>query len=158
MGSEINLDKKYNIIYADPPWKYRDKRQNPDSDRPAKYGGISYDVMDTKDICNLPINRIADENCMLFMWVTFPNLQIGLDVIKAWGFDYRTLGFSWIKTNKNFDTKQTSFIPTDSFDSFMGLGYWTRSNAEICVIAKKGSIKKKSNSIHQVVLMTDYQI
>ena len=140
MGSEINLDKKYNIIYADPPWKYRDKRQNPDSDRPAKYGGISYDVMDTKVICNLPINRIADENCMLFMWVTFPNLQIGLDVIKAWGFDYRTLGFSWIKLNKKNEKP------------FFGIGYYTKSNCECCLIGVKGKPIVVDNTISSVLM------
>ncbi len=140
MGSEINLDKKYNIIYADPPWKYRDKRKNPDSDRPAKYGGISYDVMDTKDICNLPINKIADENCMLFMWVTFPNLQIGLDVIKAWGFDYRTLGFSWIKLNKKNEKP------------FFGIGYYTKSNCECCLIGVKGKPIVVDNTISSVLM------
>ena len=110
-------NKKYNIIYADPPWKYRDKRQNPNSDRPARYGGISYDVMDTNDIANLPVNEIAEDNCMLFMWVTFPNLQIGLDVIKAWGFDYRTLGFSWIKLNKK-NEKQLVMIISKMWNKF----------------------------------------
>ena len=54
------IGKKYNIIYADPAWKYRDKRKNPDSDRPSKYGGISYDVMENKDIYNLPVNKIDE--------------------------------------------------------------------------------------------------
>ena len=138
MGSEINLDKKYNIIYADPPWKYRDKRQNPDSDRPAKYGGISYDVMDTKDICNLPINRIADENCMLFMWVTFPNLQIGLDVIKAWGFKYKTCAFTWVKKTKNNK-------------NHFGMGHYTRGNAELCLLGVQGKLQRQNGSVRQIV-------
>ena len=135
-------NKKYNIIYADPAWKHKDKRQNPDSDRPTKYGGIygRYDVMDTKDICNLPINKIADENCMLFMWVTFPNLQKGLDVIKAWGFDYRTLGFSWIKLNKKNEKP------------FFGIGYYTKSNCECCLIGVKGKPIVVDNTISSVLM------
>ena len=56
--------------------------------------------MSIEDIKNLPVNDVADDDCMLFLWTTFPNLQEGLDVIKAWGFKYKTLGFSWIKLNK----------------------------------------------------------
>ncbi len=134
------IGKKYIIIYADPAWKYRDKRKNPDSDRPSKYGGISYDVMENKDIYNLPVNKIADDNCMLFMWVTFPNLQIGLDAIKAWGFDYRTLGFSWIKLNKK------------NGKPFFGIGYYTKSNCEVCLIGVKGKPIKESNKISSVLM------
>jgi len=148
MSRQIKFpNKKYNIIYADPPWvfkTYSDKGK-------TKSAENHYACEDIDWINSLPISDIADDNCILFLWVTFPLLEKSFEVIKSWNFKYSTCGFVWIKTNKNFDTKQTSFIPTDSFDSFMGLGYWTRSNAEICVIAKKGSIKKKSSSIHQVV-------
>jgi len=133
-------DKLYSIIYADPAWKYRDKRKNPNTDRPSKYGGISYEVMETKDIKNLPVNKIADKNCMLFLWVTFPNLQVGLDVIKAWGFDYRTLGFSWIKLNKK------------NGKPFFGIGYYTKSNCEVCLIGVKGKPIVASNFVSSVVI------
>ena len=91
-------NKKYNIIYADPAWSYKDKRDK----HPRISGGASvhYNTMSVDEIKKLPVNEIADKNCMLFLWTTFPNLQEGLDVVKAWGFDYRTLGFSWIKLKK----------------------------------------------------------
>lgn len=126
---------KYQIIYADPPWSYSDKRGND-----AGYGGISYDTMSVKDICNLPIGELADENCMLFMWATFPNLQEGLDVIKAWGFEYKTLGFSWIKTNKG------------DGQPFFGIGYYTKSNCEVCLIGVKGKPIKVSDSVSSVIM------
>ena len=93
-----NTDKKYNIIYADPPWQYKDKRDK----HPRLCGGASahYPTMDIEKIKKLPIQSISEDNSILFLWVTFPNLQEGLEVIKAWGFKYKTLGFSWIKTNK----------------------------------------------------------
>lgn len=91
--------KKYSVIYADPPWAYRDKRDK----HPRLCGGASahYSTMSIEAIKALPVNDIADVNSMLFMWATFPNLREALDTIQAWGFVYKTLGFSWIKTNKS---------------------------------------------------------
>lgn len=148
MFREINFPKKkYNIIYADPPWQfktYSDAGKEKSADN-------HYECQDINWIKDLPVADIADKNCLLFLWVTFPILEKSFEVIEAWGFKYSTCGFVWVKTNKNFDVNQTSFIPVDSFDSFMGLGYWTRSNAEICLIAKLGTIEKKSNSVHQII-------
>jgi hypothetical protein len=79
-------DKKYQIIYADPPWRYRDKRKNPKTDRPRKYGGIGYPTMTVEEICGLPIKNISDDNCILFIWVTFPILE---EVFKN-GYTYFT--------------------------------------------------------------------
>lgn len=130
--------KKYNIIYADPAWSYKDKR-----DKHTRLSGgasVHYKTMDISDIKALPIQNIADDNCMLFLWVTFPNLQEGLDVIKSWGFKYKTLGFSWIKTNKK------------NGKPFFGIGYYTKSNCEVCLIAVKGKPIKISNYISSVVI------
>jgi N6-adenosine-specific RNA methylase IME4 len=117
--------KKYSIIYADPSWSYNDKRGGAST---KSFGGAEshYGTMLIKNIKQLPVNTIADDNCMLFMWVTFPLLQEGLDTIKAWGFQYKTLGFSWIKTN-----------PKDK-KPFFGIGYYTKSNCEVCLIGVKG--------------------
>jgi len=130
--------KKYNIIYADPPWSYRDKRDK----HPRLCGGASahYPTMSIQDIKNLPVKDLADENAILFLWATFPNLQEALDVIKAWGFTYKTLGFSWIKTNKN------------NGKPFFGIGYYTKSNCEVCLIGVKGKPPKVSNSVSSVVI------
>ena len=128
---------KYNIIYADPPWAYN-KRTNTDT----KFGGGAmghYDTMSIKDICKLPVENIADENCALLLWVTFPKLQEGLDVMKSWGFDYKTIAFNWIKVNKN------------NQKPFFGIGYYSASNSEICLLGVKGKMKPASNSVSQVV-------
>lgn len=137
--------KKYKIIYADPPWSYNDKSLN--------RGGAErhYKTMSVEDIKNLPISEISDEDSILFMWATFPKLQEGLDVINAWGFEFKTLAFVWVKTNKRTNNEQLTFIPTDSFDSFMGMGRWTRSNAEICLLAVKGKPKRLDCGVHSVI-------
>ena len=130
--------KKYNIIYADPPWSYKDKRDK----HPRMCGGAisHYNTMSIEQIKSLPIKELAADNCMLFLWVTFPNLQEGLDVIKACGFTYKTLGFSWIKTNKN------------NGKPFFGIGYYTKSNCEVCLIGVKGKPIKVSNSVSSVII------
>lgn len=129
------MTKKYNIIYADPPWSYKDKALAGNRGACCKYP-----VMKTEDICKLPISELADNDCVLFMWVTMPKLNECFDVIKAWGFEYKTVAFNWIKTNKN------------SMGLFMGMGRWTRSNSELCLIATKGSPKRLDAGLSQVVI------
>ena len=127
--------KKYNIIYADPAWTFwtwSEKAQRKVSDH--------YDVMKAEDIYNLPVNEIAADDSYLFIWVTYPNLLEGLETIKRWGYTYKTCGFSWIKKNKKADS------------IFWGMGYYTRANNEICLLATKGKPKRFSRSVHQVVI------
>jgi len=95
--------------------------------------------MNIEDIKNLPIHKLADDDCILFMWVTMPKLNEVFDVIKAWGFEYKTVGFVWVKKNKIKDTP------------FMGMGRWSRANAELCLLATKGKPKRISASIHQII-------
>ena len=128
-------DKKYNIIYADPPWNYKVWS--------AKGTGRSaeqhYSTMTLKDIQDMPIQDIADDNCILFMWVTYPLLEDSFKVLKSWGFTYKTVAFTWVKKNKKADSW------------FWGLGHWTRANAEICILATQGKIKRQSASVHQII-------
>lgn len=141
-------NKKYNIIYADPPWTYRVWSGKGKEKKSAEN---HYNCMTIEDIKKIPIHTIAEKNCILFIWVTMPNLVEGIETIKSWGFKYKTCGFVWVKTNKNFNVNQTSFLPIDSFNTFWGLGHWTRANSEICLIATKGKIERKSKSVHQLI-------
>lgn len=128
--------KKYNIIYADPPWRYYvyAKKEN---NRTAEH---HYPTLSLDEIKNLPVNEIADENCLLFLWATFPTMMDAFKVIEAWGFQYKTTAFVWVKQNRKSDSL------------FMGLGFWTRANAEICLLATKGHPKRFSKCVHQVVM------
>lgn len=127
--------KKYRIIYADPPWSFKTYS---DKGKKQKSADCHYNCMSIEDIYNIPVSNIADDNCVLFLWVTFPLLKEGLETIKRWGFTYKTCGFVWVKRNRK----------SDSY--FWGLGYWTRANAEICLIATKGKPKRISKSVHQI--------
>jgi len=95
--------------------------------------------MTQEDIKNLPIHSLTDDDCILFMWVTMPKLNEVFDVIKAWGFEYKTVGFVWVKKNKIKDTP------------FMGMGRWSRANAEVCLLATKGKPKRISASVNQII-------
>ena len=84
-----NSKKKYEVIYADPPWRFRTRSENGKGRNAERH----YPTMKLEDICALPVADIAAENCALFMWVTFPNLREAFDVIDAWGFKYKTVAF-----------------------------------------------------------------
>ena len=125
--------RKYKIIYADPAWSYDDKSLN--------RGGAErhYRTMPIEDIRRLDVQSISDTDCILFMWATFPKLPEALEVIKAWGFTYKTNAFTWVKKNK----------VADSF--FWGMGRWTRSNAEVCLLAVKGNPKRIDMGVHSII-------
>ena len=126
-----NVDRKYNIIYADPPWKYWESGN--------KNQSLHYTTMTIDDICNLPIKDIADDDCVLFLWVTYPILQEAFRVIESWGFKYSTAAFVWVKKNKQNDTP------------FIGCGAWTRANSELCLLATKGKVMRLNASVSQIV-------
>lgn len=126
-------NKKYEIIYADPPWSYKNFQG-----KGKAYGDVTahYSTMSIDQLCDLPVQSLTADNCILFLWATFPNLKEALDVIKAWGFIYKTVGFVWVKTRgKGF---------------YSGLGFYTNSNAEICLIARKGKFKRVAKNVKQL--------
>lgn len=131
-------DKKYNIVYADPPWQYNDKGCNGNAQK-------HYSTMKLTEICDLPINSIADKDCVLFLWSTYPMLINAMQVIDSWGFKYKTLGFQWVKRNRK------------SGGYFFGTGQWTRGNTEACLLAIKGKPHKFkiNNGISQLI---DYPV
>ena len=129
----FNTDKKYNIIYADPPWSYKDKKCNGACE-------FHYKTMNIKDICDLPIQRITEKDCVLFLWVTYPMLKEAMQLIDAWGFKYKTIGFQWVKQNKS------------GHGFFFGLGRGTRGNTECCLIATKGKPQRVDNSVGQLII------
>ena len=125
--------KKYNVIYADPPWAYDE------SGTGKRVVHSKYPTMSISNIKRLPVQDITDDNCLLFLWVTFPRLQEGLEVINAWGFRYYGLFKNWIKINKKSDSL------------FWGMGYYSRQNPEILLIGLKGKIPPQVRDEHSVL-------
>ena len=128
--------KKYGIIYADPPWHYRVYSKK-GAGRSAE---SHYPTMTIEKIQALPVSELADKDCALFMWIIFPLLKESLSVLSAWGFKFKTIAFVWIKQNRKSDSL------------FWGMGYWTRANAEFCVLATKGKPKRMAKNVHQVII------
>jgi len=130
-------NKKYQIIYADPPWSYKVWSKKTGLGRSAE---SHYKTMGKKSIQNLPIRGITEKNAVLFLWVTAPCLLEGIELIRKWGFEYKTIGFNWVKRNKKADSW------------FWGMGYYSRANTELCLLATKGKpLKRVSKSVHQVI-------
>lgn len=126
------MEKRYNIIYADPPWKYSFSGTRVDRED-------DYPTMKTADICALPIGKLAKDDSLLFIWIIWNRLPDALRVIDAWGFEYVSCAFTWVKKNKSGN------------GWFWGMGGWTRQNSEVCLIAKRGNPKRVSASVHSVV-------
>lgn len=96
--------------------------------------------MGIEELAKLPVEDIAERDCTLFLWATFPMLNEAMQLIRKWGFSYKTVGFVWLKQNRKSPTW------------FYGLGFWTRGNAEICLLATKGHPKRSSANIHQLII------
>lgn len=131
--------KKYNVIYADPPWEYKvwsKKGEGRSAESHYKTQGIDY-------LKSMDINSIADNDCALLMWATYPCLLEAIELGKAWGFNYKTVAFTWVKKNKIADTP------------FVGMGYYTRANAEIVLLFTKGKALPRANKDVQQVLFSE---
>lgn len=125
--------KKYGIIYADPPWRY-------EKNHGSGVAENHYPTMSIAEISALQVGMIADKDCVLFLWTTFPQLDVAFEVIRAWGFCYKTAAFLWLKQTRA------------SRQWFFGMGNWTRGNAEICLLATKGRPRRKSACVHQFII------
>lgn len=135
--------RNYAVIYADPPWTfvtYSDKGK-------GRSAEAHYDCMSVDELCGLPVKEWTAKDALLFLWVTDPLLPRALDVIEAWGFTYKTVGFYWVKLNKS---AKVDLLGARSF--FTGLGFWTRANPEICLLAAKGHPKRKGRDVRRLVL------
>lgn len=137
---------KYGAILADPPWGFqcwdgKDKRV-------ASRGSVTpYDTMDMDAIKALPVKDLAADDCCLFLWVVWPTLPEALTVLEAWGFKYKTCAFCWIKA----DGSQIHLFQ-EEIDTYMGLGYWSRANSEVCLLGTKGSPKRLNADVKQAII------
>jgi N6-adenosine-specific RNA methylase IME4 len=134
---------RYSVIYADPPWKFRTHSAK-GKDRAAERW---YDCLTVPEICALPVSELAAPDCVLLLWVTDPFLQAAQQVIGAWGFTYKTVGFYWIKRHW---AQTESEYRKEVFP--IGTGYWTRANPEQCLLATRGSPRRRSAAVPKLIV------
>jgi site-specific DNA-methyltransferase (adenine-specific) len=136
---------KFNIILADPPWRFKNWSMKELAERGEKWarrnGRSPYDVMTTEDIAGLPVADIAAKNAILMLWATYPKLADALQVIAAWDFEYKTCVFTWVKLNKGGSGFK------------FGLGYHSRGNCELCLLATRGKgLRRVDNAVPNLLI------
>ena len=127
--------RRYAVIYADPPWDYKGQLQHAGAGNNDTGGAVRhFPTVTTADLKHLPILEIADDNCLLFLWATSPHLDQAIDLGKAWGFDWATVAFVWDKQRVN-------------------PGYYTMSQCELCLVFKRGRIPtpRGARNVRQLV-------
>ncbi len=130
--------KKCNILYADPPWKYRN----------AKTGGsmksgseAHYPTMTLSQVKAYPVQGLTQDDCVCFLWITSPMIQDGLDVLESWGFKYKASVY-WVKCKEE-----------DPQKGRLGMGFWFRNQVEILLIGIKGKVPAFRCSERNVLLL-----
>ena len=124
---------RYGVIYADPPWSFRDKAA-----AGQRGAGFKYPLMPDNEILALPVSNLAADNSALLMWCPSSRLDFGLEVIEAWGFRFKTIAFTWAKLTRN--GHRWNF----------GMGHWTRNQVEHVLLGIKGKPKRADAGVRQL--------
>lgn len=141
----------YGAILADPPWQFNSlwggRPKKVGDNYPSRAIDSHYDTLTIDDISAFPVNELAAPDCVLFMWTCWPVLAKSFAVLQAWGFEYKTCGFCWMKARAD----QVEMFD-DTIEASMGMGYWTRANSEVCLLATKGSPKRLNADVKQGII------
>ena len=121
--------KKYQIIYADPPWAMVGKGELTPN----------YPVMTLVEIKSIPIGNFTEPNCALFLWAINSQIPQAIEVLNSWGFDYKTIGFVWIKVSKKTGKQNCR------------LGSWTLNGTEMCLLGVKGKMPRLTKNVRQII-------
>jgi N6-adenosine-specific RNA methylase IME4 len=135
------MDRRFPVILADPPWGFKNWSDEYHTKEPqSRWVGRHYTTMTEDDLLALPVFYVSEQDSVLLLWATFPNLPLALRVMASWGFEYKTVAFTWLKT-------------TQAGTPVTGMGYYTRSNQEIVLLGTRGKVlPRKSHSVPQVVM------
>jgi N6-adenosine-specific RNA methylase IME4 len=127
--------RRYGVILADPPWSFKTWSAKGEGRSASQH----YGVMTFADLCALPVADLAAPDCALFLWAIDPLLPRAVELIEAWGFTYKTVGFCWAKTNAGGGY-------------FAGMGFWTRANSELCLLATRGRPQRRAKDVRRLVV------
>ena len=133
---------KFGAILADPAWSFRVWSEDTGAGRSPS---AHYDTMSMADLAALPVADCAADDCALFCWACWPSFPEALEVIRSWGFTYKTIALVWVKG------EGLPLFP-DDIKTQVGMGYWTRANTEPCILATRGSPKRLHADVRQVII------
>ena len=128
--------KRYGAILADPPWQFN-AYSGPRLAQRSEHQHYDISPLDVTAAVNVP----AADDCAMFMWVVDSHLDQGIELLKRWGFTFKTVAFVWVKTCKSDPTKPR-----------MGMGLWTRKESELCILGTRGSVPRRDKGVRQVVM------
>jgi N6-adenosine-specific RNA methylase IME4 len=141
----------FKAIYADPPWGFNlwwgGRTNKTPAGVPSRATEPHYRVMKEGELNALPVGDLAADDCVLFLWTCWPVLPWALRTIEAWGFEYKSCGFCWVKAHA-----QQIDMFRDDIEPHMTLGYWTRSNSEVCLLATRGKPKRRATDVRQAII------
>src|SRR5262245_54679158 len=141
----------YGAILADPPWAFNlwwgGRSNKTPAGVPSRATEPHYQVIREPELNALPVGKLGAEHCVLFLWTCWPVLPWAMRTIAAWGFNYKTCGFCWVKAHA-----QQLEMFQDDIEPHMTLGYWTRSNSEICLLATRGTPKRIGTDVRQAII------
>lgn len=142
----------YRAILADPPWRFKvwsgtEVVQARGSKSTYKPASVHYRTMPAEEIAAFPVGELCKDDAVLFIWTCWPTLLDALEIVRAWGFSYKTCGFDWMKAR----THQLDMFRDDA-DAAMGMGYWTRANSEPCLLATRGKPKRINADVRQGII------
>lgn len=145
-------DSHFGCILADPPWRFRTWNGATavaprDGSGTNVSAAVHYNTMPIEELAALPIASVAADDCCLFLWACWPTLVDAFDLIKAWGFEYKTCAFDWMKAHAG----QVEMFRDDT-DAMMGMGYWTRANSEPCLLATRGKPKRRDAGVRMGII------
>jgi N6-adenosine-specific RNA methylase IME4 len=139
----LRIKGGFGAILADPPWRF----QTYSGPKVPARGAQPYRTMPGLQISQLAVGDLVAPDCVLFLWCTWPTLLDALAVIEAWGFEYKTCAFDWVKAHAG----QIEMFRDDT-DPLMGMGYWTRANSEPCLLATRGKPRRLSADVRQGII------
>lgn len=144
---------QYGVIVADPPWQFRSRTALQSTNWHIRRDAEKhYPVMGSGDIIAMPVRDLAAKDSHLFLWTTGPHLPVALEVIKAWGFRYSGIAFTWVKLKRSYNQKQLRILAVGADDLHFGLGHTTRKNAEFCLLGRRGNARRVAKNVREIIL------
>lgn len=156
---------KFDVIYADPPWQHNDRKKIRKDGKKPRFGvgaNNHYATLSLEELCALDMASISNTPSVLLLWALYPMLPEALQVMQAWGFKYSTIAFTWVKLNKGLarehPSKLANLLELGLYTflekmRFFGIGYWTKSNGEFCLLGVRGSpvLQPVVNNVSSIV-------